>query len=446
MNSLKNTDNKSTLSIDTESQYSATSPDLQTGGLMSWLFGSGSGDYATELSLDAFKNQYPQIGYFVIRHAIEKSVALNFSATDNNKCNLVHHIVNYCNNKFMKELLIFVLSNTDAKNHVNSQDGKGNTPAHYAVNNKQNDVVTLLVEYGADLSVRNNAGVSIGKHGVIAKQDNIDDIFVKLSTKKHNSSGLSDVEKRLDRIVRSFVAKSDSDTINFTMTDKPKSQQPVIKIAPQSNILPDTQTVSMDSEDILNMIINEANGEQLGGAKKKDTFGRRSIVTYSELSVGGGDSEDVDSDNEEDDDLSEISSIARAVDNQASDAHKRSIEKIMEIMEVNESDARAYKAVLYDEIKKEKELSNYDRAMELEKRASDENLLKNISKKALKDMTKIISERDEQRKLRESSKSDPSQSEPASEQKKRKPKAKKNSETSISSESGLNTLSTIEIE
>jgi hypothetical protein len=193
--------------------------------------------------------------------------------------------------------------------------------------------------------------------------------------------------------------------------------------------------MSINSDDILNQIINENNNHQYGGYKP--IKGRRSMVTYSEEPradyLTGGDSEDEIND----DDFSEVSSIARTVENQATEAHKRSVERIMEILGVDEVEARAYKAILYDAIKKEGDRSNYDRAIELEKRASNKEVLESISKKDVKNMVKLI---DEKHKMKESSSQSDKSSEPA------KPKRGKKVKEVVTSESGLDTISSIDIE
>jgi hypothetical protein len=446
MNSKKNTDNKTTLSIGSESQYSATSQEFQTGGhLMSWLFGSGSGEYATELALDAFNKQYPQIGYFVIRHALDKSVSIDFSKVDNRKCNLLHHLTQYATIPLIRDLISIVLNDTNAKKYINAQDEHGNTPAHYAVKNELDDLVNEFVANGANLSVVNVNGVSIGtNNGNTQSSQNTDDIFVKLSTQRSNSSNNDDIEKRLDKLVRSFVARTDSDTINFNGSDirkeSPLQQQHLQK---RNNIFSD-QSMSMNSDDILNMILNENNQHQKQQGGATSLSGRRTIVTYSELSGGVSDKFDSDQDDEIDnEDFSELSSIARTVENQSNEAHKRSVERIMEILKVNETEARAYKAILYDAIKKEGDMSNYDRAMELEKRASNKDILDNISKKDIKNMIQLI---EDKHKLRDSSsQKSSSHSEKSSEPEKPK-RAKKMKEIVLSSESGLDTVSSIDID
>jgi hypothetical protein len=150
---------------------------------------------------------------------------------------------------------------------------------------------------------------------------------------------------------------------------------------------------------------------QLGGVKHKKITGTRNMITYSEHvsnDTYGGDS--VDDDEESyDSKYSTLSSIARVVTNQSSDAHRRSVERIKEILKVDDVEARAYKAILYEEIKKEGNKSNYDKAMELEKRASNESILKKISKKDVANMIKLI---DDKYKLKQTSSESNRSSEP----------------------------------
>ena len=427
MNSKKNTNNNSLLSIGSESQYSETS-DFQTGGgIMNWLLGSGSGEYATELALDAFKNQYPQIAYFIIRHAIDKSVNIDFSKSDVNKRTLLHHLVSYAKIPIMKDLLSVVLSNTDAKRHVNAQDENGDTPAHLAARDGSDMVIDELVANGASLTIANNANKVIHIESGNAPRD----IFEKSSKQKCGQIS-DDIENQLDKLLGPLMMKTESDNISFRRTDVQDSYRPPAR----GNIF-STQSESINSDDILNQIINENNNHQFGG--RKAITGRRTTVSYSEEprehALSGGDSDD---DNDVDDnDFSDVSSIARVVENQASEAHKRSVERIIEILGVDEVEARAYKAILYDAIKKEGDRSNYDRAIELEKRASNKDVLENISKKDIKNMVKLI---DDKHKMKESSSQSDKSSEPA------KPKREKKAKEIITSESGLDTVSSFDID
>lgn len=424
MNSKKNTNNNPLLSIGSESQYSETSDFQSGGGIMNWLLGSGSGEYATELALDAFKNQYPQIAYFIIRHAIDKSVQLDFSKSDTNKRTLLHHLVSYAKIPVMKDLFSIVLSNTDAKRYINAQDENGDTPAHLAAHEGSDMVIDELVAHGANLTIANNANKVIHIESGNAPRD----IFVKSSGQKCGQI-VEDIESQLDKLLGPLMVRPESDNLsNFRRTDAMQdSYRPPVR----NNIFSE-QSMSVNSDDILNQIINENNTHQSGGFKPMK--GRRSAVTYSEEPresyLTGGDSEDLD-----DNDFSDVSSIARVVENQASEAHKRSVERIMEILGVDEVEARAYKAILYDAIKKEGDRSNYDRAIELEKRASNKDVLDNISKKDIKNMVKLI---DEKHKTRESSSQSDKSSEPV--------KPKRKVKDVMTSESGLDTISSIDIE
>lgn len=67
--------------------------------------------------------------------------------------------------------------------------------------------------------------------------------------------------------------------------------------------------------------------------------------------------------------------IYRLIQNQSDRIHDRTVEKIMQLLNVDEQKAKVYKAALYDEIyRKRPELNDLDRAVELEKRATTDNL------------------------------------------------------------------------
>lgn len=443
MNSKKITNNNPLLSIGSDSEYSATSIDQTGGGIMNWLLGSNSGgDYATDLAMDAFQNKYPQIAYFVIRHALDKSVQLDFSKVGVGKRNLLHHLVEYSIIPVVCDLLFIVLDNTNAKKYINSQDEEGNTLAHIAAKNKLDLVIDKLIALKADLSIANNANKVVQINSSSDTKQTVPDIFMK-ATKKCDQS-VDEVDYQLDQLLGPLLVKTDSDNLsNFRRTEA--MQDSIIQPSQPNNIFPprknnifSEQSMSISSDDILNQILND-NSRQFGGKSKNLMTGRRSMTTYSEdpQILTGGDSED----DEEDYDFSEASSIARTVENQATEAHKRSVERIKEILGVDEIEARAYKAILYDTIKKEGDRSNYDRAIELEKRASNKDILNNISKKDVKNMVKLIDDKHKMKESSDSNRSSEKSSEPA------KPKkGKKAKDEILTSESGLDTISSIDIE
>lgn len=74
----------------------------------------------------------------------------------------------------------------------------------------------------------------------------------------------------------------------------------------------------------------------------------------------------------------ESSKIKRNLERQVDDIHQRVIEKIQKMLKVDEETAKIYKAYLYNKVKKEQpELTSYDRATEMEKMTTVENL-KNV--------------------------------------------------------------------
>jgi hypothetical protein len=96
--------------------------------------------------------------------------------------------------------------------------------------------------------------------------------------------------------------------------------------------------------------------------------------------------------------------LSRMIQNQADVIHKRTVEKIKDLLGVDEEKAKIYKAALYNKIKTEHpELNNFDRAVEMEKIATTENL-KSINFQEWEN--KIKKNRDEKTKSMNNSSSD----------------------------------------
>ena len=69
-------------------------------------------------------------------------------------------------------------------------------------------------------------------------------------------------------------------------------------------------------------------------------------------------------------------------DRQEDDRHEQAVKRIMQILDVDEATARAYKAIIYRRIKEENADMKYaDRVLELEKQSADRKILDAISKK-----------------------------------------------------------------
>jgi len=121
--------------------------------------------------------------------------------------------------------------------------------------------------------------------------------------------------------------------------------------------------------------------------------------------------DDSDSDDEETDDsdsnTKKIARLARNI-NIASEKHNIAIQKIAKFLNKDENDVevRAIKAIIYESVKTDKpQSSNFEKAEELEKRASDENFISNIDRKKIKNMVNILNEKQQQKEISDSSNS-----------------------------------------
>lgn len=426
--------NNLSLSVGTESQYSTSSKQFEANdlkqegaGIFSFLFGSEKGIYATELALRAFKDKLPQISCYVVKDSLNvaNKIALDFTKQDSEGRTLLHFLVIYSAYfPDVKQLFLDVLEKTNAKKGINLQDSKGNTAVHYAMYLELEDVVKELTSAGANLSIKNKEGLHVMLKPVQVESAP-SDIFVKLTSKCNqkqkkttDSRGTNDgnfeysdtINSRLNNIVKAFTnskrkqIESDVETIGFRPTDLTETvnSSNSVKIPRESF----GEKIDSNTDEIMAMILKdfeEANSQQKGGAKKrvvkekKNTkiTGKRKMITFSEMSFGGGSDDESSNDDDDDSDFdkedSRLAEIARMINNKANDAHKNAIVRIKEILNLEDEEARAVKAILYDKIKKEKsELTNLDKAVELEKMASDESILKSIKKSAITKMVDLI--------------------------------------------------------
>lgn len=492
MNGENNTDNKSILSIGTESLYSNTSIDKHIGGsnFLSSLFGSNSDD-VTNVVLDAFNDKLPQIACYIIKNSILKKYDLDFTKGDASGKTLLHHLVlnsvNFPEGKLTLLSVLKSVSDATYSSSLNAQDVKLNTPLHYSVYLNLTDVTDLLIQYGADVSIKNKKGLYITLS--YNNNDEIDisemsDIFVKsskrdmpckqiddsINTIGFNRDLISDSADTINfnrddinSIVKSFRSHN-TDTINFDRNeiDSDTSESK----SGGSIFMSDT---NVDSIDILNLILKEfqepVNRQQqlsfVGGAKK--STGKRKLVTYSEISVNTSSVSENSVSSLNDSDLRDLSEMAhilgaksegvsKEVSNKATEAHTSAVEKIKNLLGVDDVTARAYKALLWDSVKKDHpELENYDKSMELLKRASDSDVLNNISKSDIKKMVKIIEDKQKEHNSSSSNVSSSSSSVINKKEKKQlKPKKNKprseSSNYSSSDSSNVNSLSSFSME
>jgi hypothetical protein len=241
------------LSINNESQFSATSnDDVQQGGFFG-LFGSNKEALITDMALDALNERKIKECVFLLSNAVKRNLDLDLSKHDSNDRNLLHLLVLYSAYDIeIKDLLIKLLNRSDIGKYINCQDKHKNTPAHYALSLNLIDILKLLVSKNADLTIKNDQGyfITLNKSPVDLKSQEvkspedtlIDDIaksldivspiditpkklsniFIKCDSDKASKGKhyTSQEDKLLESIVHSFILKpSTSDDLTFDRND-----------------------------------------------------------------------------------------------------------------------------------------------------------------------------------------------------------------------------------
>lgn len=129
-------------------------------------------------------------------------------------------------------------------------------------------------------------------------------------------------------------------------------------------------TSSANASDDIFMKVSDSKG---GKQKKPNDSDIASSFTF-DMNVSSSSSEGSSKNSSSESD-SDIKKISRSIINKAGEIHQRVIQKIIELMNVDDFKAKAYKSLIYDKIKKEHpELNNYDRAVEMEKLTTKEFL------------------------------------------------------------------------
>lgn len=227
-------------------------------GILSKIFGSDAGSYATKLVLDSFESKGALISLFVIKHARENDVDLDFNERDSEGRTILHWLVSLSGKiPFAKKLLFDVLNTPGISKHLNNQDKAGNTIAHIALYISEfndvdmDDVITALIRKGVDLSLKNSEGLRVLLSGVPEKKSEdsekseihnytINNIFMKKPSQKEeinefNEFNLSDTEaaKIAENLVKRFVMRTNgeenkdyvnSETINFSRNTETENE------------------------------------------------------------------------------------------------------------------------------------------------------------------------------------------------------------------------------
>ena len=372
----------------------------------------------------------------LIKNSELKTVEFSYETQDGKKLNILHLLAMHSKNNHISEIISAIFkSNVNIKNALNSKETQGGqTPVLILFHATENhELVELAKTKGADLSIMNNSGINIMTDKNTTENHNTD----KHTTENHNTDLSSDSDDDFSIFNRKTetdkpsteklnTAKtmtltsdlSDSDNVNHGVNMKNNTDSLTVKNMKDLDTIKDKMTNDKmnnnssvggfyNSQEILDMLMNTQTGGKKSKNKKMSRTGTRHVNTYSEFSVGSPKS-----------DRSMVNRLSRSVENKSEQLHQSAMEKIKSILKDVESKlkgdelslkARAYKAILYAQVKeKNPSMSNYERAVELEKQVTESNI-KNIKKNEasrLEDIANHISEKDKTRSEKMSSDSD----------------------------------------
>lgn len=424
----------------------ASQQSKMTGGGF-WNTNNGSSNAANGSLIACREREFSALAFMITHNIVPEA---DFVVEDpTNKCTVLHYVCKfYSNIPHVHEVVEKILSSRNVANFINKQDKDGNTALHIALENGNHDLCNVLIQHGANPKIRNERGVYIctdDEPSVNSGNNNSNRNIARIptdSTRSTNSSifaqksqpkkqtqneidgilgimmrmqaqnernpadsafsmrgmpsRFSTVEESSEEIVFSVLNNLDteSDKLVEQMMAKPKCNKSNAGNSDMSlyntedyikDILKSHQKGSNNMTNMTNMT---------GGTKnKQDTqvFGSRRMNLYSEFeTMFGGSSDDNSSENSE-------SGMSRE-QSQSDLIHERTIKKIEDIMNVTPEVARNYKAALYRRVKESKpELNNYERAVEMEKLATKDELDKIDIKKVTAEIKKHIEEREKQR-------------------------------------------------
>jgi len=386
---LSNIDNISSIgSIGTES-FSISSTTNTTnnnkqngGGILDFLFSDNCGNIAL---LACKKGEFSTLSFLVREDQIS-----DYTYQDSKTgYTVLHYVVSYY--KLIPrnvEVLDKILSSDYVSSFVNIQDKeRGNTPLHLAILTRNFEVADKLLKAGAEKNVKNFDDEYVGTENPIesplppinrekeqaipdklnkenAKIINIDeeDIFAK--TDEYQKEESTDFANAIAAFMG--IGQKDSASPSLRLSNIDSSKQ-ITTLSEKDKQFVDSLDRKYDKNDnnSTDFPIEEIiRNLQSGGKKIHSNINQRKMKTYSELSESSA----VDNQKQ---------NLARMIENQASEIHERTITKIMQLLSIDREKAKAYKAALYAKIKKEHpELNNFDRAVEMEKLATINELEK----------------------------------------------------------------------
>lgn len=417
--------NLSDISFSADTPY----PEQNGGGFFSFLSGSTKVEKA---ALEAAKEK----NLAVVEFMIDKELISSFNVQDKDGYTILHYLISVPNPNL--KLIGKLTKRSDAKKFINKQNKDGDTPLILAVKSGHHDLCTLLINAGADKTIKNKNGLHVDTETEdnLNKNNNDNDVMVgtfKQSPLFEFSASPKEVGEILEPIKRLFNKRKEqmqftSEPAPIQLTDTQQmtssaTEEFIQKIKKQINgndsygqlnkLPSDTdETIkrlnsfiadkhqaggscgcdgSHNTENLISAIENHFNSHT-GGAKKNKSKksgksnGVRKIKSY------------VDSGLESEDRGTELS---RVINNQTSEIIDRAIKTIQTILTENKKDfkgiktdeetARAIKSIIWKSLREKNPdmKSALDIAVEMEKLVT-KDYIKQIDAKQVKDMIDVL--------------------------------------------------------
>jgi len=364
-------------SIGTES---GNSP--QAGGFF-WSSKGGSTNNDKKMLLAARTREYGVVSFMLKNEMIN-----DLGIQDDDGNTLLHYLArDYSTNAMSADIIKKLLGKSDTKKHINVQDRNGDTPLITAVKAGNMSLCNDLVEFGANSKIKNNDGIYVATETEKSMSER--DITRKKSPSDKDISGA------VNDMVQMFVnlGKPVSREVETENSEPLPEELPMTAASPSRSHDGVSSASIKDTDAFLDMLMktyvqgnNEGarGSEGMRGGAINERHGNRKLRYY-------GNDAGLDNSASE-------GELSRIIKSQSSEIHDKTIEKIMELMKVDNDLARNYKAAIYKEVKDEMpELSGLDRANEMLKRTTKDKLKSIDIKKVTKDIKKHVEEREKER-------------------------------------------------
>ena len=326
----------SDISIGTE-DFTTNNANQNGGNIINDMFHSSNNKYAniTQLIIDACT----KCNINVVDYLLSSKFIPDLSITNKNGDNLLHCLIksHTKESKLSLPAAIAIIKSGYAKSALNKQNLQGNTPLHLAAKYRMDYLVELMLNNGANKSVKNNKGfevmsdtdmqsdtlkisqVIISETDYLPTKTTADDLMVTMKKPMKKPTKNSDLES----ILRAFKGETtDLDTdIGFMTQEMPDTKQlgQIRDLLQQTSKPSKSSMTSMPSIDesfstdvFKDYVEKRATGNTMvGGSSNKihKVRGRRTMKTltedmYSENALTGGDENEIESVEEQIDDTS----------------------------------------------------------------------------------------------------------------------------------------------